>query len=127
MLDDQLYDHLQTFAGLTSLVGTRVWPNRLKETATMPALVWQCINDAPSYSHGGDSGLDDGLYQFSCWGRTPLEAKQVAVQVRAALGGKSATLTDGTKFTAFVENVLSNDDAETGLFRVNVDVRFWHT
>jgi hypothetical protein len=124
MLDDQMYNHLQQKPNLVALVGERMWPNKLKELGTMPALVWTNLNTAPDYSHNGDSGLDDALYQFACWGNTPLSARGVADQVRAALGGKSAGLPDGTKFTAFVEAIRAMDDAESGLARVMVDVRF---
>lgn len=127
MLDDQIYDYLQGFVALTGLVDTRVWPDVLKEGASMPAVVWQSVSDLPTYSQTADSGLDDGLYQFAAWGKTPLQARQVADQLRKCFGGTKVTLPDGTKFDAFVENMRRSDDSLTGLFRVILDIRFLHT
>ena len=92
----------------------------------MPAIVYQDLNTNPNYSHSGDSGLDDALYQLSCWAKTPLEAETLAAQVRAAFGGVTVTVS-GTKFTAFAENLRARSEPETGLERVIMDVRFMHT
>ena len=130
MLDDSLYDYLQTFVGITNLVGTRIWPDALPQKPVkpvMPAMVWQCVSDVPAYSHGGDSGLDEARYQFTCWGSTPLQVRQLAIQVRVALGGKVVALPDGTKFRSLIESMRRSDEPTTGLYRFIVDVNFLHT
>ena len=125
MLLDKVYTYLQSVPGVVSLVGSRIYPNALKQAAIMPAIVYQDISTKPNYSHGGDSGLDDALYQFTCWATTPLLAAQLAAQVRSAFGAVTATVS-GVKFTGFVENVYPDPEPETGLSRVIVEVSFMH-
>jgi hypothetical protein len=129
MLIDKIYPYLSGIPGVVAIVGQRIWPDRLKQGGTgetvVPAIVYQDISTIPAYSHSGNSGLDDAVYQFACWAKTPLEAHALAAQVRAVFDGVT-TVVNGTMFTAFVDGSRSSPDAETGLERVLVDVSFQH-
>jgi hypothetical protein len=76
------------------------------------------VSDVPTYSHDGDSGLDEAVYQFDSWGNTPREAKLLADALRAALGVKQHWQ------AAFIENRFARPDTETGLHREITMVRF---
>lgn len=118
MFEENLIFFLQNFAELVVLEADRVYPEVLPELPTLPAMVAQEISRVPGYSHSGDSGLDEVLMQFSCWGNSPLEAKQVADALRLALGRKMYWQ------AAFIENRFARPDVETGLSREIVIVRF---
>lgn len=86
MFEDNLATFLCTTPGLVALQADRVYPEVLPQSPTLPATVYHEISDVPTYSHSGDSGLDEAVYQFSCWGNTPREAKLLANALRAVLG-----------------------------------------
>ncbi len=121
-----LYTYLQTIAGLTNLVSTRMYPVRLPQKPTMPALVIQKIARVREYSHSGDSNLANPTYQFDCFAVTHEGAVALQVQVEAALSAFSGTMGSETVYSAFIANVLDNFETETALYRQIVDVEFQH-
>ncbi len=118
MFEDDLAFHMSHFPDLEVLLGGRVYPQVLPEHPTLPAMVFSEVSRVPSYSHSGDSGLDEAVFQFSCWGNSPRIAKQVADGLRAALRVPLYWQ------AAFIDNRFSRDDPETGLSREIVMVRF---
>lgn len=121
-----LYTYMQTQAGLTALVSTRMYPLKLPQNATVPALTYQKIARPREYSHSGDSNLANPTYQFDCWAKTHEAAVTVAVQVEAAFTGFSGTMGSETVYAAFISNVIDDIEPDTALYRQIVDVEFWH-
>lgn len=88
-----IFTRLSTFAGLSALVATRVYPVNLPQDVAMPAISYRRINAARVSAMGVDTGLVRATFQFDCWsgghadgtGGTFDEARAVADQVIAAL------------------------------------------
>lgn len=121
-----LYTYLQTQAGLTALVSTRMYPVRMPQSPTLPALVIQKVARAREYSQSGDSNLANPTYQIRCWAETHEDAVALQVQVEGALSAFSGTMGSETVYSAFIENVIDDFEEETGLYSQIVDVDFWH-
>jgi hypothetical protein len=84
-LDTALKAHLDGQGGLSALVGTRGYPVRLAQGTALPAYTYQRI-DAPREQAFGRRVLQTNpRYQFTAWGATFIDARAVAVQLRAAL------------------------------------------
>jgi len=122
-IEQSLETYLKNYADLTALVGTRIYPAKLPQNFTPPAITYSRISSSRYYSHSGPSGLARPRFQLSCWAEHYGEAKQVAEQVRAALEAWPATK---TVQAAFVVNELDGYEPETKLYHVPVDVIFWH-
>jgi hypothetical protein len=90
-IETDLHSHLAAYAGLTALVGTRIYPLKAKSDAATPYCVHQIISDVRQYSHSGFSGLSRYRVQVSCYGEDTEAAsgyatvKAVAAQVVAAM------------------------------------------
>lgn len=121
-----LFTYLQTISALTTLVSTRMYPLRLPQKPTLPALVIQKIARPRVYSHSGDSNLANPTYQISCWAETHEGAVALEVQLETALTGFSGTMGAETVYAAFIANVLDDFEPDTALYRQIVDVEFWH-
>ena len=80
-----LYQCLSGYAGLTALVGSRIYPNRAPQNCTMPAVVYQQVTDRRTYTKDGYAGLAWPLFQISCYAETYEQAEAVRAQVEAAL------------------------------------------
>jgi len=130
LVPEALYDHLNADAGLTALVGDRIYPNTAPQRGTMPQVVLRTASAERYYSHGGPSQVADVRVEISCWSKSYLEAKKVADAVRKAIEG-SQKGTIGTTSTLEVmgmrlENEIDTYDDETHFFRTIVDVLIPH-
>ena len=121
-----LYTYLQTQAGLTALVSTRMYPVRLPQKPTLPALVITKIAKPREYSHSGDSNLANPTYQFDCWAKTHEGAVALQAKLDLALTGFKGTMDTTDVGATFIKNVIDDEEPDTALYRQIVDVEFWH-
>jgi Protein of unknown function (DUF3168) len=71
-------------AGLTALVGTRVYPVRLPPGAMYPAVTYFRLPGENFHAHGADVDIVKVRLQVSAWAGSYLTARAVAAQVKAA-------------------------------------------
>lgn len=130
-IEEGLKTYLTGYAGLTSLISTRVYPMRIPQGATIPCITYQRISTPRIKTHdtSGSSGTAYPRFQFDAWATTYASAKTITDQVRAALNGYKATI--GTTNSVVVYGALVDDerpefDSETGLYRISSDYVIWH-
>lgn len=85
-VESTLFTRLSTFAGLTSLVSTRIYPLQCPQGVIYPALVYQRIS-TPERDHamGRDVPIARPRFQFTVWAETMAIAIPIIEQVRLAL------------------------------------------
>jgi len=120
-IETDIAGHLGDYAGLAALVGERIYPVRLPQTPTLPAVTYQRISGTTRYSHDGDSGLYSARWQFSCWAEHYMEAVAVGAQVKGAVH----TWRNAHGQPAFVENEVDDYEPATGVYHVMVDATIW--
>jgi hypothetical protein len=108
-------------AGVATMVGSRVYPQIVPQTADRPAIAYQRISAIPEYSHSGFSSLTRTRYQLTLEGNTHMEALSLALAVRRALAGKTNTVGDLTVVT-MVENESDGygDTAQVPVVRMDL-------
>ena len=123
-VEADLYTRLTTHAGLSALLGTRVYPVHVDQAAARPFMRYQRISRVGVRSINGPSGLVDARFQFDVWADDFDGARAVAVQLRAALDG----YTGGGIDDAICETELDLYDADTDpqLYRVTTDYIITH-
>lgn len=109
--ETELYAALSGRAGLTALVGTRIYPDAIPENASLPAVVYVRSNTTPYYNIGGLLLAEDVKFSLTAWSESRTQAEAVADQVRLALNGAGNPITDRS----------SGFDAEVGLFAVTLE------
>ena len=115
-LADSIYDQIQalTVGQCRRLsLGDQPW--------TLPATTYQRIDTIPEYSHGGDSNLDHGRWQISCWADTHPAAEALAKQVRQAMAGWKVAYGQ----PAFCAGQYDIAQPETGVYQVACDFIIW--
>ena len=80
-----LYDRLRTYAGLTALVGDRIFPANAGQGISTPYITYQKISPGRQYAMGGYVGMQKTRFQISCFADLPEDNELVAEQVIAAL------------------------------------------
>jgi hypothetical protein len=129
-IDEALYTYLSTYAGLISLLSTRVYPEVLPQNVIYPAIVYQQIDGDRVHVMGNDSNLANTEWQLTCWGDTITSARAIAAQLRAALQNYSGTMGGAGGVT--VQRVYiqpgeaSGQDAGTLRFYVRQSYLIWH-
>ena len=83
---------LEGDATVNSLVGTKIFPNKVPQGTAMPAITYQQISGPRDHVMAGPTGLVDARYQFNCWSDKYAQAKEVFEAVRIILDGYSGTV-----------------------------------
>ena len=117
-------------AGITALVSTRIYGQRIKQGSTFPCITKQRIDTPRIHTHdtsGATGTLAHPRFQIDAWATTEAGAKAVTDAVRAALNGKSGSLGAGaiSISAALVQNEEPDYDSTTDLYRSRSDYEIW--
>ncbi len=100
---------LAGFAGLSALVGTRIYPNFIPEGSTLPAIAYEVISAERESAMGADIGTSHFRIQLTIFATSYSETGQlldVATQTRLALQRFSGTVAGVEICNIFIENDL---------------------
>jgi len=135
MLEEGLLSYLTgaSCPNLTALIGTRTYPMRIPQGATLPCLTYQRISTPRILTHqssGATGDLAHPRFQFDAWASTQKAAKAITDQVRAYLNGKTGEIGTApnniTIRTALVDGETPEFDPETKIYRSRSDYFIWH-
>jgi len=85
----------------TALAHTRIYPNLLPESTTLPALTYQELTAFRQYVMTGPVGMVRFRFQINCWASTYAGADELSTEVRKALDGYSGTVEN--QYIHFIE------------------------
>jgi hypothetical protein len=102
----------------------RVYPTKLPQNATLPAVVMNRVSQAPDYVHAGASGLEMGRFQLDIWGSSYADVKTVKAQIMA-LSGYRGTMGTVPVGASFIANAVDLNDPDSKLKRETIDVKIW--
>jgi hypothetical protein len=121
-LDEGLFDHLTSHAGLAALVGTRIHPDYFSEDEDLPAIAFSLQDDRSMHTQQGPSALRQAIYRFDIWADTASAAMEVVRQMQAALDGYRGSFKDVPIVGTFFDGAGRSRDPDTET--VNVSMRF---
>lgn len=125
-----LFTRLSTHAGVKALVGTRIEPMRARQNLAKPYVTYARIPGGErAVAMGSNPGVVAGVFQIDCWASTPLEAYDLAHQVRLALERWRDGTTDPVILDSFLDREPTDIDEEEEppeLYRRSMDVRVWY-
>ena len=125
-LEQELYNRLKNFSGLTALVAHRIYPILLPQDSKWPALCYQRVSTTRESVMGADTGDARARIQISIYGKRYADdntsAYAVRDQVRAALQRYNGGVIQDCMLEG--ENHEYMDDAK--LHRVILDFLIWY-
>lgn len=130
IIEAALYSYLSTYAGLTDLISTRLYPLVLPQNPTYPAITYLKVSRVGGRAMKSTNPRHiRARFQFSCWATSYSSAKAVAVQVQTALqdyngvmgGSGGVTVLDSEPI-----NELDIYEPDTKLYHVPIDIMIWH-
>lgn len=114
-------------AGVSALVGQRVYWVERPQSSTLPAITLQIISEDRPQHMKGFTGLDWARVQIDAWALSYGEAKGIVEAVIAAIA--PAATGNGVRFTrSFVDGVrdlTERVDTKT-IFRTTIDLMIHH-
>ena len=126
-IEDGLHTHLLADGDVAALVVARVYPLKLPQSPTYPALTYEIISDIPHRSLDGDSDREQVRARIHCWAATYVGAVDLAAKVRTAVADFSGTM--GTVAVSSVKFETWNDIFEDvpEVYRRVTDFMITHT
>ena len=110
---------LREDAGLSALVGNKVFPLAIPAGNYLPCVTFQRLGGRPANTLAGPSGLEEIDPLIDAWARDYHEAKAVAKAVRAAMPA------NGPRFGAHLIEDQDLYEDGTNYFRVNMEFKVW--
>ena len=110
---------LREDAGLSALVGNKVFALVIPQGTKLPCVTFQRIGGMPANTLSGHSGLEEIDLQIDVWARDYDEAKATAKAVRAAMPPS------GPRFSAHLIEDQDLYEDGTNYFRVNMEFKVW--
>jgi len=129
-IEEGIVHLLKNNAGVSALVGTRIYAQKLPQNPIMPALTYQLITPMSLISHQGMSGTAYSRYQITGWDTTELGIIALMKAVRICLGCYKGTVGVAPN-TVVIQALLPVGGYETyepttGLFMRSLDFEIWN-
>lgn len=119
----QILEDDATFGGIA---GDRIYPHRLPQTPTFPAVTYARVSGVRVKVLKGLSGLARPTFQFDCWAESYTTVKTLADAVRGAFDGFQGTLDGDTTYRVQILNEVDNFEEELDIYRVIQDYEVFH-
>ena len=126
-IQDGIYAFLIADAGVSAIVGTRVYPILMPQNPTFELITYQKISGVRGKQLSGTTGYARPVIQIDCWAESFLTAQTLADAVRSAVDGYSGLMGSDVVDRAQIMNEMDLYENETQIFRVSQDYEIWHT
>lgn len=128
MIEADLIAMIAGAEGISDLIGDRIFPHRVAQTAIRPLIVFECKGRKQEYTQNGESTYQEAEISLEIQADSYLTAKQVAAAVKLFLSGYSGT--QGESQIHFIEYTDESENfdtdpsgADTGYIKVQQDYR----
>lgn len=130
-MEAAIYAKLAATSAVTNLVSTRIYPMRLPQSGSLPAIVYQRISTNEIVTHDGASNLAEARLQVTAWATTYISAIAIATAIRNTLQGAAFTAASITIQGCFLDDsrhnyIAPDDGGDTGAYSVSLDFMIWH-
>lgn len=110
------------FTEVSGLVSGRMYPGRLPQEPTYPALTYRKISARGTIDHSGPSDFQTDRFQFNCHGSYS-EATTLVRSLRQALEGFNGDMNGVTVWGIFYQNEVDLFGQITGIDFIAVDFK----
>jgi hypothetical protein len=110
MLHAKVRNALLANAGVTDLVGQRIYPSIAPQNAVYPCILYRQISRIYRHDTLGKDTLEHARFQIDCYSPSLAQTFEMCEAVREAMEGKAAEL-----------NYFEDYESETSLYRIILD------
>lgn len=120
MFETDLVTYLKKDATLNALIGGRIYPSILPEKGTLPAVAFFEVSNTGHH----DIDVLFPRYQFSCFSKRAIEAKQVRQEIKDILQRFKGAMGNTKIIQGVVEGEYTTHEDDTNLFNAIIDIKF---
>lgn len=117
MSEPNFYEHLRNVSGVSSLIASRIYPDKLPQSPTLPAVVTQSVGGQRQQRYCNGDGLVLGSFQFDVYAKTRAACNQAAHAVRIAMQDFSGEMGGTPVKHCHLTSDFDSVDPEPGLLR----------
>lgn len=125
-LETVIYTRSQAHAGLTALIGTRLYFDELPQGVTLPAVLYARVHSERPSCMGADAGLVRARAQFDVYAATAKAARAVVEQLRSCYQRWSNTSGTVVQDTYVLSEADLGPDPDTREYHAVIDFEFVH-
>jgi|TARA_R100000479_G_scaffold168945_1_gene110303 hypothetical protein len=120
-----IYNILANDSDVSSLVGTRIFPNVAPQTTQFPFIIYDITGVSPNDTKDGASTLDTNDVMISCYSETYSQASDLAQKVRIAMdrinqGDYGGETIQSSQFQSY-NDIFDDTSGDSGIYRKALD------
>ena len=120
-----IYNILSTNSDVSTLVGTRIFPNVAPQTTTFPFIIYDVTGVQPNDTKDGASTLDTNDVMISCYSETYSQASDLAQKIRVAMdrineGTYGGEQIQSSQFQSY-NDIFDDTSGDAGIYRKALD------
>lgn len=119
-----LYTWWTANSTLCGLAGSRLYPGKLPQGTSYPAVVYQLVGEEVPTAHDGALDLVTDTIQFDVYASSGKAAKALARTLRQEMHGFQGTMGTVAVHSVFLVNMVGDFGDDLGVDRVSMDFRF---
>lgn len=109
MIKKAIHSMLSAAPSVTAIVGDRIYPRRLPQRCTFPAIEIDPVGETFGHHMGGEQKLTQARIELHCLAEGPWDAEDLADRVRSAVNAKRGLYGSLYIDSCFVEDRTSED------------------
>ena len=129
--EEALFDYLSTNTGIVAVVDDRIYPKRLVQDPTLPAIVFQVVSARPAYTNdqagdppGASTSYVRNRVQFDLWADSYEGLLPVKSALFDGISGFRGMMGTMMIQSVFILNELDGFEPDTGSNRNIIDAMF---
>lgn len=127
MINKALYNLLKDNSGVAALVSDRIYPGKLPQKPTYPAISYILVSGTERFSvMGDDADIARKRMRLSCWADSDSGLQTLKEAVRAAVQRYRGTVAGVVILDSFLEFESQLYDDDLKIWQYIFDVRFIH-
>ena len=120
-----IYNILANDSDVSTLVGTRIFPNVAPQTTQFPFIIYDITGVSPNDTKDGASTLDTNDVMISCYSETYSQASDLAQKIRIAMdrinqGDYGSETIQSSQFQSY-NDIFDDTSGDSGIYRKALD------
>lgn len=121
-IENAIYTMLNGHAGLSALVGVRIYPMYLPQTPTFPACAYRRTSSQAVSLLATDTDIIDGRYEVAVFSKTYDECLATANELRKALQRQRGTVSDIVILDITIDDIAESFEQDFEIYEITTDV-----
>ena len=122
---DAIYSILSNDSTLTAITSTRIYPLRIPQGASLPAVTYFVVSGGPMQTKDGAVSDNFDSFQVSCFATSYSTIQSIYSAVKSALERYSGTAASTTIHTITYMGHVDLYEEDAGVYHRAIDFRIW--